>query len=319
VRELCGTCGSGLARHGGCGACGAVRTGVKTAPETDLLVAGVRCTFPCRACGFDSPLDELDGDGSAVCLKCGMHQTFPVDAWNAALGRLHALADLAGPDPEGSTRDPRWSIAPSGYQDIGDTQTVRTIEEGALTARATPGHPLCQQCGDPVRIVVEDEGMLKTSCASCGSTANYACQPSQFTAPIVGVIGQEHRTDQADATQQEGSFMCGGCGGPLPVDGLGRLVKCRFCQVVSRIPVQKLQGLKEPPPPDVWWLVFQGPSAERTRLLRGAPGEDGGGIEDPPVVRSSGVNIGLRVLGPTVALGIGGVIAVAVWAVAFTL
>lgn len=315
---LCSVCGTALGATGGCEACGTMRGSPKPAPATELRVVAVRCTFPCRACGFDSPLDVLSGDGGAHCLKCGLHQTFPVEAWNVALSRLHAIADLAGPDPEGAERDAVWSIVPSGLAHLRVSQAVVPIHEGLLTATAGPGHPLCEACGCPVDIVVDDVGLLSTTCPGCQATASYACQTDALGVPVLGAIGPEHRIDRLDATRTSDQFHCGSCGAPLPVDGLGRLVACPYCQAVSRIPVQQLQGLSAPPPPDVWFLVFQGPSERRRQLLREKAGPDGDvALESPP---RGGSRVGYRALhlgGTAFAMATGSLLALAGWGVWF--
>ncbi len=311
---VCGMCGTSLPAHGGCEACGAVRDAPPTPPETDWLLVGVRCTFPCKACGFDSPLDSLDGSGSAVCLKCGMHQVFDVKFWNAALPRLHAIPDLAGPDPEGSRRDPEWSIVPTGYADLRQSRAVVSLREGRLKIDAGPGHPLCETCREPVAVVVEDAGTVNTLCPGCGDAATYACSPEDFGFPVVGAIGPEHRIDRKQARQESNQFFCGSCGAPLPVDGLGRLVSCEYCQAVSRIPVEKLQGLASPPPPDLWWLVFEGPSRKRRQLLRLLSGEtDDLQIEDAERDRPTVVDRILGIAVTAVALFLGASLAIPVW------
>jgi hypothetical protein len=318
MNELCATCGTALAKTGGCEACGSVRAQPKQAPKTKLLVVALRCTFPCRACGFDSPLDQLDGSGGAHYLKCGLHQTFPVAGWNKALPRMHAVADLAGPDPEGSQRDPLWSIAPSGFEHLRTSAAVISVREGTLKAEVGAGHPLCEACGVPVHITVDGPGLLSTECPGCQATASYACQTDAFDVPVVGAIGPEHRVDRADATRSAGAFLCGSCGAPLPVDGLGRLVGCPYCQAVSRIPVQQLQGLAAPPPPDVWFVVFDGASADRERLLRTHDALKGDlALEPPPRGGSKIGHYVVRIVGTAAAFTIGAGLAIGAWALSY--
>ncbi len=314
MRHLCGTCGTALRQHGPCVVCGARRPSPPIpTPSEELLILGVRCTFPCRACGFDSPLDQLDLSGSAVCLKCGLHQAFPASAWEQVVSELHAVADLAGPDPEGAERDPVWSIAPSGYEQLGVTESVRAVHAGPLTVHAGPGHPLCEACEKPVSVLSKGKGELATHCKSCGAEASYSSPAADLSPSLLGVIGPEHRSDQLDARMESSKFHCGGCGGPLPVDGLGRLVRCEFCQVVSRIPIAALQGLAAPPPPDVWWFVFQGPSDTRVGLLL-ERSDDALTLEDPEYAPFSKPRAAFRFFGTTVALVIGTLIAFALFA-----
>jgi hypothetical protein len=314
VTPVCERCGTALPARGGCEACGAIRKKPRTPPETDWLIIGVRCTFPCKACGFDSPLDALDGSGSAVCLKCGLHQVFDVSHWNALLPQLHAIADLAGPAAEGSRRDPQWSIVPTGFADLRRTRAVVPLSEGRLKIEAGPGHPLCETCREPVAVVVEAAGTVNTLCPGCGDAATYASTPSDFAVPVVGAIGPEHRVDRAEAKHESDQFFCGSCGAPLQVDGRGRLGQCDYCQAVSRIRVEQLQGLAAPPPPDLWWLVFEGPSEKRRQLLREVAGEtDDLAIEDPQRDRPSVLDRLLRVAAMLVALGLGASLALPLW------
>lgn len=312
MRLLCDVCGTGLPAAGGCEACGAARPSRPAESEGfgELRLVGVRCTFPCRACGFDSPLDQIDASGGVTCLKCGLHQAFPDDAWGNLLSAAHAVADLAGPEPEGAERDAVWSIARSERAARAATTTVHTLVSGPLTALTGAGHPLCTSCTHPVAVEVVGDGNVLTQCSECGEVASYASPGPAMYIGFVGAIGPEHRTDQPAATRQEDAFHCADCGAPLPVDGLGRLVKCAYCATVSRIPVASLQGLKDPPPPDLWWLVFRGPSPARKRLLLGH--DEPVDLQAPPTAPGAADRI-LRFVLTTVALVLGGGVAVLAW------
>ncbi|MCB9678127.1 MAG: hypothetical protein H6737_23705 [Alphaproteobacteria bacterium] len=314
MTPVCQMCGTALPETGGCEACGAVRGTPHTPPETRWLLVGVRCRFTCKACGFDSPLDSLDGSGSAVCLKCGLHQVFDVTHWNALLPGLHAIPDLAGPKPEGSRSDPHWSIAPTGFADLRQTRAVVALSQGRLQIEAGPGHPLCETCREPVEIVIEKPGEVNTLCPGCGDAATYASKPADFKVPVVGAIGPEHRVDRAQARQESDGFLCGSCGAPLQVDGRGRLVRCGYCQAVSRIRVEQLQGLATPPPPDLWWLVFEGPSEKRRQLLREIGGEeDDQSIEDAEHDRPSALDHVVRIAVTGVAIAVGAALVLPLW------
>lgn len=299
--QLCGGCGSALPKGTrACPGCGAGTGGAFEAALDERLILGVWCTFQCRSCGFASPLDALDASGGAFCLKCGLHQRFPVQSWVDALAWAHGVADLAGPSPEGRHPDARWSIR--GENPFADLAVSRfkathaqsgTLPDGAghvprtLKVDAAIGHPLCDTCHKPVAVEVGGRGQVHTRCAGCGETASYET-PADVLAlaeGLVGVIALEHRVDRPEAGRGAAqSFTCGSCGGPLPVNGTSRLVSCGFCQKVSRIPLVALQGLAAPPPPDHWWWIFEGRSTQRATLLRerDEPAGTDRKIADPP-------------------------------------
>jgi hypothetical protein len=183
-----------------------------------------------------------------------------------------------------------------------------------LSVLAGPGHPLCDACHGVLEVTVEAPGAASGVCQTCSAVEHHRALLEGLPKGLIAVVGPEHRDDRPDAGHDSDRFQCGACGAPLPVDGLGRLVRCAYCQGVSRIPVVQLQGLSAPPPPDIWWLGFEGPSEERARLLRDLAGAvDDALIEEPPYAAFSLPRLAVRLAGSTLALALGTALALFGW------
>ncbi len=299
--DLCGACGA-VALEGArsCGVCeGALeprRRGVPDLPAGISLV-GVRCRFQCRGCGHLAPLDGLDLDGTVRCARCGLEQAFDADSWGEALAFAHDVADLCGPEPEGRTRDPRYSIADENpYQEVGlhrvwsthavsgEVRRGASVLQRSLELRAHPGRPVCA-CGEPLALQGSGE-RVEARCAACGRRRDNRL-PREARRLHDGLCGVFAATDGAPVPWTPGNtrgltgslgYSCPGCGAPLPVTGNEAVVTCSFCKLATRI--ASVSGLMQDRPPAVFWLAFRGASPERTRLLR----QDQRLPDDPGVV-----------------------------------
>jgi hypothetical protein len=252
------------------------------APSADTFWVAVRCAFTCNSCKFLAPLDGLDADGAVECAHCGLRQRFEVSQWGEALSFAHAVGDLAGPAPEGRHPHPAlWIGSENPYAAVGDTKTFEQSESGALTIDAVPGHPVCRTCSAPLTVTVAGPGAATARCPRCGDQSSYTIPDAarNLHPSLVAVVADEHRGDRPRAhasKTQAGVVMlsCPGCGAPLPAAGGERAQTCAFCHAVCFIPTRSLMRVRnEAPAPDVWWILFQGPSTKR-RLLE-APTDDG--------------------------------------------
>jgi hypothetical protein len=251
-------------------------------PSPDTYWVAVRCGFTCNQCKFLAPLDSLDADGAVDCAHCGLHQRFEVSLWGPALDLAHAAGDLAGPAPEGRNPHPAlWIGGENPHHKIGDTSTFARTESGVLTIEATPGHPVCRVCHAPVTATVTGPGQVQTSCSRCGAGAKYAIADSarEISGSLLAAVADEHRTDrlraQAKPTQAGViALSCPSCGAPLAPPDRGGVAACTFCNAACIVPLRvRARARNETPEPDVWWLLFQGPSKKRRELE--APTDDG--------------------------------------------
>jgi len=302
--ELCERCGRvAPGELEACQACGAKfgrRTGSTYDPE--LSWAAVRCQFQCRSCGHLSPLDHLDVDGSVSCRRCGLEQAYAVDSWRQALGHAHAVADLAGPDPEGRRPHPRLSIAAdnpfkqvgvsateAGHQQSGQADAGGVSVPNTLRVFAAPGQPLCSSCHEPLSLDVKGPGTIELGCGGCNTRPRYELpqRALELHQALVGVIDGEHRSDAAAVSVEapEGeqgaiAIKCPSCGAPLEIKDTGQIVTCGFCQTPARIPSSTYGRLVNPKlDPATWWLLFRGPSALRRALERSPEGAGRGGYK----------------------------------------
>jgi hypothetical protein len=265
-------------------------------PSADgTLWAHVRCTFTCRQCGQSSPLDEPELEGVVSCPRCNAAQAFDVSAWEEGLAHAHAVADLAGPSPEGRFPEPGVSIAANNpFAGLGVSHTAAelrlsgmSVEQGVMKTRnlwveASPGHPLCQRCGSPLEARLA-EGELVTRCVGCGEGARYAVDPRipRLTPGLLGIAADALRADRRDARLDQTSagmvmsLRCPQCGAGLTVPEGAHGVECTFCKTSCRIPSRTLlalkQGDREPAP---FWAWFSGPSAKRRELEAEVRGVD---------------------------------------------
>jgi hypothetical protein len=283
---VCSRCGVvAPARGTACLVCGEAlnQTRVEIRPDEGAVWVAVRCTFTCNSCKFAAPLDALDVDGAVECACCGLRQRFEVEAWREGLEFAHGVGDLAGPAPEGRHPHPSlWIGSENPYAQVGDTETFARndgISSNNLAIDAAPGHPVCHACHVPLRTTTSSSGVT-TDCPRCGDHAAYALpEPARpLSATFAGVVADEHRTDRPRArvtATQAGveALMCPGCGAPLSITSGRRLQTCAFCKAACIVPTRsQAQRNQETPPPQVWWMLFQGSSRKRSELE--APTED---------------------------------------------
>jgi len=286
---ICGHCGIVAPTDGtACEICkhplAQTRLTAPALPADNCWVA-VRCGFTCNSCKFLAPLDGIDADGAVDCVHCGLRQHFEVSAWVPALGFAHDIGDLAGPAPEGRCPHPTlWIGSENPYQGVGDAVTFAQLPRNAYSAlsiEATPGFPVCAACHVPLDVTVTGPGACTTACPRCGVRAVYALPDGarNLDELMVAVIADEHRTECPQAqrtTTQAGvtALACPSCGGPLRLAGTGRLQVCAFCNASCIVPARHFarnEGAQRPP--DVFWILFRGPSPKRAELEQPVPAQ----------------------------------------------
>lgn len=291
---ICRTCGVVAPEQGNaCVSCGRplAEVRVQVPPQDqDLYWVAVRCGFTCNQCKFVAPLDGLDADGAVDCAHCGLRQRFDPTAWTSALTFAHAVGDLAGPDPEGRSPDPVVWIGDSNpHARIGGTLTFAKAGAASpdIDIDASPGHPVCKKCRVPLVARLSSPGAVSTACPSCGDEARYTLLDSaqNVYSSLVAAVADEHRTDRPRAQPmptQAGvvAIRCPGCGAPFSVVGTDKVQTCAYCKATCFIAGKNLaRFLQKTPEPEVWWVLFRGPSGERLKL--GAPEpEVGAGVKN---------------------------------------
>lgn len=257
---------------------------VQVQPQAaDLYWVAVKCGFTCNQCKFLAPLDGLDVDGAVDCAHCGLRQRFEVSAWKDSLAFAHAVGDLAGPDPEGRTPHPAvWIGDENDYASVGVKRTFVQIdgENRTVEIHATPGHPVCKRCRVPLSVTGTGPGAVTTRCPTCNDEARYNLTDAgrNIYPTLVAAIADEHRTDRPRAqpmSTQAGiaAIKCPGCGAPLQLQGSDKVQTCSYCKTSCFVAGKNMaQFLHKTPEPEVWWVLFRGPSEKRATLT--APAVD---------------------------------------------
>jgi predicted amidophosphoribosyltransferase len=254
------------------------------AERVDQVWVAVRCGFTCNSCRFLAPLDALDADGAVECAHCGLRQRFEVDRWREALEFAHGVGDLSGPGPEGRNPDPVfWIGSENPHANTGITRTFEQATFGSLAIDASPGHPVCGRCREPLALSARP-GAVDTRCPRCGDQATHTISSAavDLCPALVAAVSEEHRSDRpkARATATAAGVValsCPSCGAPLELTEAGTVHTCRYCRASCIVPHQSVaRALARTPEPAVWWLYFQGLSAERRRLLASPDGSEAG-------------------------------------------
>ncbi len=233
---------------------------------------GVKATFTCNACRFDSPLNHFQlGDG-VRCMRCGLEQRFDGGEWHKLGALAHAVGDLGAGGPQGRFPDPEVEID-NPHDDLaqhsGWAQRHRY--------RATPGNPLCRDCSAPLVFVARDGNETSVRCSSCQTSRTYEFpEVASRIKGLVAVVADEHEAGGAEVVLKEEAgvtlLACPGCGAPLQdIKDTDGLITCTFCSATCRISTTShaAAGHKNTPV-KTWWLYFDSPSKERNKLLNEA-------------------------------------------------
>ncbi len=213
---------------------------------------------------------------STCCDNTGGTSARTATAYSPARSRA-----LNKPAPE----DPLWSVLENDwdfdfkrkYWSIGleYSSIVRRGDYRGLKfeCNASPGHPLCVACREPLAVSVE--GMvLRTTCPGCGANATYAIPEEKKKYPaLVGVISDENRSDAPDVRTEAAqgnaalAVRCPNCNGALESPQAGQICTCPFCQTPSHIPARIFQlATGQAMPSEPWWLLFKGSSPLRDQV-----------------------------------------------------
>jgi len=251
----------------------------------------VRAQFKCKHCDKRSPINHVDVDGTFTCLRCQGDQGADAGVWATGLRFCHEVGDLAGPDPQGRHPDPETSIAElNKWADIGVDRTRANLDYDetiiggggiklrSLFLQARPGVPLCDDCRSPLEIEVEEPSKLRASCASCGTSHRYETDPKahRMVKAFLGALSDDHRADRSAkiAATEPGApvaIECPSCGAALGLEATDHFVICEFCHTPSKIPSRvRSQLFTEGVELEPFWLMFEGPSKARDKLVKKA-------------------------------------------------
>jgi DNA-directed RNA polymerase subunit RPC12/RpoP len=232
----------------------------------DAYWGHVAFEWACAGCTRRVPLSSLADDGRAVCPTCGHTQDLPALLWRTALRHAHAVADMAGPDPEGGAvgRPPIAALNP--FKEVGieradaPGERVRPTDDMPTNLVAGPGHPICA-CGD----LIEPQwrgGAHTCSCATSYSGELPALVRRAMPRGLVALIFDRSRAARGIAVI---SLECPRCHAPLNAPVGVRRVTCKYCGASAAIVDTGVTPPSRFPMPRLW-ILFRGPSGARTDL-----------------------------------------------------
>ncbi len=254
-------------------------------PRDDgLYFARTAVEMRCRRCGYLTSAGRLKTRDSFTCAHCGQDQAMYGGYWRDALADAWCLADLNG--EHARVRDDESGVDRQDSRDfhisaIGRTgSTVRSLfgpedEDFRQRMVVTPGHPVCESCGQALDVEVAGGGRTLVRCRKCRVDEEHAIPEGALHVPpgLVGVIGVAHRADLPHAsTTRDGemeALHCPSCRAALDLGGTSRAVTCDHCGTTSLLPLAaRCQVGDDHGSREWWWLVFEGWSPERKRLIR---------------------------------------------------
>jgi hypothetical protein len=276
--EVCGRCQSRYATGGT----------LEVRPRGDgLIFVRFESHFTCRSCGFEVPLNYFDLDGAVRCGNCGVDQAFSAKHWKECLSHAHLVGDLTGDraPPEGSElwnalEEKESSSAVKAFRKVGVNGTLltsktQTFGDVAIASGASPGHPLCPGCRQPLTVTPEGERRFRASCIGCGTQATYELPPALVEVyPDLRIgLTLEHQVDLPVAQVYPGpagvpqAVTCPSCNTPLAGPETDAPTTCARCGASCRIPAEAAMRMRgKPAEVRPWFLLFGTPSPARRKL-----------------------------------------------------
>ncbi|WP_437976580.1 zinc ribbon domain-containing protein [Sorangium sp. So ce295] len=269
--RICPRCGRVVpTRHKACSVC---RDDPSAPVEVvrrvdDAYWAHVAFAWACAGCSSRVPLASLADDGRAVCPTCGHTQELSALLWRTALRHAHAVADMAGPDPEGGAVG-RPPIAPlNPFKEVGieradaPGERLRPDDDTPANLVAGPGHPICA-CG----ALVEPRWRGGGYTCTCGVSHSGEVPALVRRAMPRGVVALLVDRDRPRAPRGAAviALECPRCHAPLDAPEGVRRVTCKYCGGSAAI-VDPAVPAPSPSPVPRLWVLFRGPSGARTDL-----------------------------------------------------
>ncbi len=265
----------------------------------------LRVLLGCQQCGNKSPLDHLDVQGRFFCTSCGQERMFDEDLWeekvlplasaagDAYWARAGVFPTFEAPRAADDSDDddeplvlvrtvvlPKVGVTQTGLElnSSGMAMTGAGVKTCIMSARMTPGHPICPTCHVALQATTLDRGRIKLHCAQCGLDETHVAPGDALGAcpDVVGVVAPEHVEGrqaarvEAQAGTAALAVMCPQCGSPLqPATDGGRLTRCTYCGVASLLPshvAPRGAAAASTVGAPAFWVAFRAPSWARKKL-----------------------------------------------------
>lgn len=245
----------------------------------DASWAHVAFEWACAGCSRRVPFTSLADDGRAVCPGCGHAQELPALLWRTVLRHAHAVADLAGPDPEGGLAGRPSIGALNALKGLGvdareaPGERLRLADDVPSELVAGPGHPICA-CGSPV----DPRWRGGPHRCSCGVTHSGEVPLSVRRGMPRGVaalvVDRPLVTAPAGPRGAAVALECPRCHAPLDAPEGARRAVCKYCGTTAAIvdpaaPATAAPTTAPSPSPAAaprLWILFRGPSSTRAEL-----------------------------------------------------
>ncbi len=209
-----------------------------------LISVGLTFTSECSFCR--NPLPVNQASEVTFCSKCSHEVPTPVNLWEFLIAKR--IVEASNMEPE--------------------TDSWATLMHASLgSIRLTFGNlaPRCGSCEELLSLESlferAKEGDTKFSCSACGAISSVRVPPAWFrkVAPFAVLLAGENAPDAGGALTNipEGiSIHCYHCGGPLPLDGSSRTVKCSHCGQDLLVPDDVWLRLHPPVAAHTWYILL---------------------------------------------------------------
>ena len=234
----------------------------------DACWAHVAFEWACAGCAKRVPLTSLAEDGRAACPSCGRSQELSTLLWRTALRHAHAVADLAGPDPEGGAVGRPSIAATNPFKDVGvdradaPGERLRLDDDTPSSLVAGPGHPVCA-CGAPV------DPRWRGGAHTCSCGVRYSGEvPMSIKRAMMRAVAALV-VDRSPAAVARGaaviSLECPRCHAPVDAAEGARRAACKYCGASLAL-LDPVAPSPSPSRTPRLWVLFRGPSAARVDL-----------------------------------------------------
>jgi hypothetical protein len=199
----------------------------------------------CDECGNDYPVNGLVD--RVRCTRCGETQMASLGFW-----RAYVAPDVA------TSREPGQG---SGGSFLGGPH-------GACNRQCWGIPPLCRKCATLLdwnalvrswdQAAAEGSGLVH--CGSCGEGHRTRPPPAWAADLFPGLIFLVAETASLGSHEQSAKpvvFKCPSCLAPLQVDGVRRIVRCRYCESDVSLPDDLWLHLNPAAKRARWWMLFR--------------------------------------------------------------
>ena len=199
----------------------------------------------CDECGSDYPINGLVEQ--ARCTRCGENQRVPPGFW-----RDYVLEHV------NQAKTPRKTSGGG----------VLAGKHGAATIQCWGVPPLCRKCYSLIEWPAisgaweraQREGSAPIFCSQCGEPYRARMPPAWSTTVFPGIVFAVGETADGSGSNEPPKpviFKCPSCLAGLDIDGVKRIVTCRFCDSDVYLPDDLWLHFNPASKRVRWWMLFR--------------------------------------------------------------